>query len=207
MCGKRLEKLKRSINGRQEGITGLETAIVLIAFVMVASVFAYVVVSAGLFSSQKTKETIQAGVQEGQGTIEIKGNMMAMMEQITVDGNTTWALDKLLITVGAVPGSEPVDFTDTTDASKNRVVIAYSDDKQVIPKVQWTMVKLTSIGDDNMLDVGELFELTLDIGNATTANRVGPYDEFTVEIKPPGGAVMQFDRSLPPRCDTVVNLY
>ncbi len=35
---------------QQRGITGIETAIILIAFVIVASVFAYVVLSAGLFS-------------------------------------------------------------------------------------------------------------------------------------------------------------
>jgi flagellin FlaB len=35
------------------GITGLETAIVLIAFVVVAAVFAFVVLSTGLFSSER----------------------------------------------------------------------------------------------------------------------------------------------------------
>ena len=35
----------------QKGITGLETAIVLIAFVVVASVFAFAVLSTGLTSS------------------------------------------------------------------------------------------------------------------------------------------------------------
>jgi archaeal flagellin FlaB len=38
------------------GITGLETAIIMIAFVLVASVFSYVVISAGLFASQKSRE-------------------------------------------------------------------------------------------------------------------------------------------------------
>ena len=39
----------------QRGITGLETAIILIAFIVVASVFAYTVLSAGIFSSEKGK--------------------------------------------------------------------------------------------------------------------------------------------------------
>ena len=37
----------------EKGITGLETAIILIAFVVVAAVFAYTALSAGLFSTQK----------------------------------------------------------------------------------------------------------------------------------------------------------
>ena len=42
----------------ERGITGLETAIILIAFVVVAAVFAYTVLSAGLFSTQKSQEAI-----------------------------------------------------------------------------------------------------------------------------------------------------
>jgi flagellin-like protein len=46
----------------QKGITGLETAIVLIAFVVVASVFAFTILSAGVFSSEANKQTIHAGL-------------------------------------------------------------------------------------------------------------------------------------------------
>ncbi|MEE8045825.1 MAG: archaellin/type IV pilin N-terminal domain-containing protein, partial [Dehalococcoidia bacterium] len=48
----------------QKGITGLETAIVLIAFVVVASVFAFTILSAGVFSSEANKQTIHAGLKE-----------------------------------------------------------------------------------------------------------------------------------------------
>ncbi|MCI0880381.1 MAG: flagellin, partial [Chloroflexi bacterium] len=40
----------KSLMRDQRGITGLETAIVLIAFVVVASVFAFAVLSTGLLS-------------------------------------------------------------------------------------------------------------------------------------------------------------
>ena len=43
----RITAMKRD----QRGITGLETAIILIAFVVVASVFAYTVLSAGVLSA------------------------------------------------------------------------------------------------------------------------------------------------------------
>ena len=46
------------------GITGLETAIVLIAFVIVASVFAFTVLSTGIFASERSKETVFAGIEE-----------------------------------------------------------------------------------------------------------------------------------------------
>ena len=44
----------------QQGMTGLETAIILIAFVTVAAVFGYAVLGAGLFSAEQGKETIYA---------------------------------------------------------------------------------------------------------------------------------------------------
>jgi len=62
-----IRELWRRIRNREEGITGLETAIILIAFVIVASVFAYVVLSSGLFSSQKAKEAVTAGMDYSQG--------------------------------------------------------------------------------------------------------------------------------------------
>jgi flagellin-like protein len=46
----------------QRGITGLETAIILIAVVVVASVFAFTVLSTGIFTSERSKETIFAGI-------------------------------------------------------------------------------------------------------------------------------------------------
>ena len=61
----------------EQGITGLETAIVLIAFVVVSSVFAFAALSTGLFSADKSKDTIQAGLSEARGTLEIKGGITA----------------------------------------------------------------------------------------------------------------------------------
>jgi len=60
----------------QRGITGLETAIVLIAFVVVASVFAFAVLSTGLLSSEKSKETVLGGLEETSSTLSIRGDVI-----------------------------------------------------------------------------------------------------------------------------------
>ena len=62
---------------REKGITGLETAIILIAFVVVAAVFAYTALSAGLFSTQKAQESIYSGLKEAQSTLELRGGIIA----------------------------------------------------------------------------------------------------------------------------------
>ncbi len=61
----------------ERGITGLETAIILIAFVVVASVFAFTVLSTGLFSSERGKETVYAGLAQARGSVELKGSLVA----------------------------------------------------------------------------------------------------------------------------------
>ncbi len=66
----------RRVGRDQKGITGLETAIVLIAFVVVASVFAYAVITTGLFSSEKAQQTAQSGVGAAKSTMSPKGSMV-----------------------------------------------------------------------------------------------------------------------------------
>ena len=75
-CPKSIRVLRRP-RWEQRGITGLETAIVLIAFVVVSSVFAFAALSTGLFSSDKAKETINAGLSETRGTLEVRGSIIA----------------------------------------------------------------------------------------------------------------------------------
>jgi len=55
MFNKFMAALRRG-HRNEKGITGLETAIILIAFVTVAAVFGYAVLSAGIFSAEKGKE-------------------------------------------------------------------------------------------------------------------------------------------------------
>lgn len=71
---KKLAGALRNLHRGQRGITGLETAIILIAFVTVASIVAYSVLSAGVYSAEKSKETVFMGVKQAQGTVAVKGN-------------------------------------------------------------------------------------------------------------------------------------
>ena len=94
MRGK-LKGLIDALSRERNGITGLETAIILIAFVVVASVFAYTVLAAGVFSSQKAKEAIYSGMENSGAVLRIRGTIVAM-------GNTTSNdVDELVFTVGS----------------------------------------------------------------------------------------------------------
>ena len=87
----KLSRLKKQISldqtpklaSDQRGITGLETAIVLIAFVVVSSVFAFAALSTGLFSSDKAKETHTSGLAEARGTLKLKCSVVAKVSGAT----------------------------------------------------------------------------------------------------------------------------
>lgn len=191
-----LRELWHRIRNREEGITGLETAIILIAFVIVASVFAYVVLSAGLFSSQKAKEAITAGIQTTMATIEVRGNVIARMVSSEVE--------EIYFCVGIPAAGNPVDFNPPTE-NISPLVVSYMDADTLLPDMNWTLQKLTVINSDNLLDHNELFRIAVQIPTANVS--IGPYDSFSIEIKPPDGPALTFERTIPGRVTQYVNLY
>ena len=192
-----MAKLLKRIRQRQEGITGLETAIVLIAFVIVASVFAYVVLSAGLYASQKAKDAIMAGLESTMSVIQLKGGIIAKM--------TNNEVEEIYLNVGIPAAGSPVDFTPTAN-STNHVIISYSDADNLVPSVNWTVERLSTINDDYLLDANELFLVTITMPSSDNIS-IGRYDKFTLELKPPDGPVLALERTIPGRINQFVNLH
>ena len=179
----------------EQGITGLETAIVLIAFVVVAAVFAFVVLSTGLFSAERGKETVYAGLAKTRGSMELTGGVLA-----TSDGTT---MTDLTFTLTLAAGGDAVNL-DATDAS-NRTVISYID-----PTVSTTDLIYTTnevIGDnDSLLEPGELAEVTIDM-TAECACTVTANEMFTIQLMPPSGSYLVIQRTMPASMtDIIVNL-
>jgi flagellin FlaB len=192
-----MKRLLKRLRRDQEGITGLETAIILIAFVIVASVFAYVVLSAGLFSSQKAKEAVSAGIQSTMATVEIRGNIIAKMESNL--------LSEVSFCVGVPAAGSPVDFTPSGNGTQ-LVVVSYSDAQHYIPALNWTIERLSYGNDDYLLDPNELFQMTIYMPTSGNIS-IGSYDSFALEIKPPDGPVLSFERTIPSRISQYVNLH
>ena len=169
----------------ERGITGLETAIVLIAFVVVAAVFAFVVLSTGLFSYVRGKETVYAGLAKTRGSMELTGGFVA-------SSNTT-KLTKFSFDLTLAAGGDQVNLnpTDTT----NRTVISYSDQQVVNSSLTYTTNVIT--GDtDTLLEPGELLEINIDLSQ-DVAIVIGTNKTFALEIKPPQGSYMVIQRTTP----------
>ena len=116
-----LRKIFMRINGDERGITGLETAIILIAFVVVASVFAYTVLSAGLFSSQKSQDAVYDGLSEARSALALMGSIsghnptdLYLYGEVPAAGakatNTGSALTRIDFVLGLAPNSKPIDL-------------------------------------------------------------------------------------------------
>jgi len=191
-----LKRLAKTMRRDERGITGLETAIILIAFVVVASVFAYTVLSAGIFSSQKGQEAVYTGLQHARSTLELKGDVVA-----ETDGS---AVQSLVICVASALNGEPIDMTAPADAdvdgiadgnSSNVVVVSYASAGNRTDDLAWTATQLGKGNDDTMLDPGETFEMTIELTGAGEV--VDTYHTFNVEIKPPVGSVLVVERTTP----------
>ena len=186
----------RRVLGRfqeERGITGLETAIILIAFVVVAAVFAFVVLSTGLFSSERGKEAVYAGLAKTRGTMELSSGVIANSDLTNI---TTVEFD---MTLAAGGDSVNLDPTATT----NRTVISYIDSNQVINDLTYTTTSITGNG-NSLLEPGELIRITIDLGAAGVT--VGTNQTFSFEVKPPTGSYLVIQRTTPPAFETVNEL-
>ena len=215
--------LKRFIK-HEKGITGLETAIILIAFVVVAAVFAYTALSAGLFSTQKAQEAVYSGLKEARSTLELRGPVIATANNTGATGT----IKQITFTVSNVLGGEALDFPPPAASagndglalsgtgSTNKVVLNYYDQNQKVTNLYWTVTKLGKDDGDNLLESNEKFQII--VGNsangtsggnlidALTVSPLGINTTFNLEVVTPVGAVLTIERTIPPYIDTIMNL-
>jgi len=181
--------------------------IILIAFVVVASVFAFVILSAGSSSTEKSEAAIYSGLENVQSSMAVKGALIA-------EGAAD-ALTKISFTVGLAGGGQPVDL----DPANRKVVIAYRDATARINSVEWAAEFIGSNDGDMMLEADELAVIRLTTAKFATPTDAtkfsaapsgwaapGPNAEFTLEVKPPTGAVLNITRTTPAKIDAVMEL-
>jgi flagellin FlaB len=169
----------------------------LIAFVVVATVFAFVVLTSGVFSSERGKETVFAGLQKARGTMEVRGGIVAT--------STGGAIDDIFFAVASTASGESIPIDPT--ATNNRTVIAYRDPTTVDNDVNYTVTPI--VGDaDTLLEPGELSIITINrTADISPVPAMGPNTRFTLELQTPVGAVLDITRQLPTALDAVMQLH
>jgi len=192
------------------GIVGIEAAIVLIAFVVIASALAYVVINMGFFSAQKAKETITRGVTEATSALQLDGS-------VTAKTNSSRSVVYVAFPVKLSVGRSEVDLNeDTTVVSVTGSVTLLDIYEGVINESEFNLKEdpdnieeifqkifqddapaayfiIYNDDNDTVLENFEKAYLVINLGNFGLQE----YDKLKIEIRTGSGASMTVDRLVP----------
>ncbi len=201
---KKLRNAFKIYNGKgQKGITGLETAIILIAFVTVASVLGYSVLSAGIFSSERGKETVYAGLEQAKASMQLRGSVYGL----AATANST-SLNELKFTLASVLSDETVDF--------GNVVFNYADDSEAVSDIGSVdgCIATTLLGNgvtdptSPVLGPNQQMQVSIDTSKISSDGAtIEAYDRFTIQVLPSKGASITIQRTLPGDLKAVNDLF
>jgi flagellin FlaB len=195
----RIEKMNRRLQKvlrEEKGFTALETAIILMAFIVVASVFAFTILSSGMTSTEKSKKAIAEGMSEVQGSLELRGSVIATSSDDT-------NVEDVIFCLANVAGGEAIDLT--SGASSRTLVIDYTDAVTHTTDLTWTVDFQGYTDGDNLLEDRELAEITVPL-SSTNGITLDANKNFVIELKPQKGGVLPIERTTPPEIEAAMDL-
>lgn len=192
-------------------MVGIEAAIVLIAFVVIASAFAYVVINMGFFSAQKAKETISQGVREATSALQLDGS-------VTAKTNSTRHLQYVAFPVKLSVGRSEVDI------NKDAVVVSIAGSVSLLD-IYGGVVNETDVGlQEDPSDLEEIISIVFAGATAPDAHFIiynddndtvlehfekgfliinlenrglEEYDIMKIEVRTGSGAALMVQRAVP----------
>jgi len=176
----------------EDAFTGLEAAIVLIAFIVVAAVFSYVMLGAGFFATGEAQRVVGTGVAQASSAVELSGPVIVQAASDGTVGSVKFFLQ--LAAGGASVDMQKVTFTVAT--AEEMKTYTYAGAADVTHKWYAHGGEQTS-GANDMLEKFETVEIKIDVSGLGT-NKIGSNDWFTVEVKPDVGATLPIKRVAPP---------
>lgn len=184
-----MSKLMRN----EDAFTGLEAAIVLIAFIVVAAVFSYVVLGAGFFTTQKSQEVVHTGVAQASSNMEVSGPVVIAAK----DSSGTGVVDNITFYLQLAAGGSPIDMNKVT------YVVSTKDAQQTYTSsnvtMQWYVNGVNATANaNNLLEKFEFVKVTIASSGEKALPVIGVNDKFIVEIRPDQGAAYPLERNAPP---------
>ncbi|MEM2092473.1 MAG: archaellin/type IV pilin N-terminal domain-containing protein [Candidatus Bathyarchaeia archaeon] len=189
----------------KRGIVGIEAAIVLIAFVVIASALAYVVINMGFYSAQKAKETIDRGVGEATSSLQLDGTVVGKT-------NDQSKIQYLVIPVKLAVGQSEVDlsnktvtvsvfYTNFTLANIYKGTYNGSDETNVdsllnasLLSDEGAMFAIYNDDGDSVLEVNEKAFLVIKLGDEHV---LVSYSKVKIEVRTSRGAALTVERLIP----------
>ena len=189
----------------QAGITGLSTAVIWIAFIIVGVTFATTMLTVGFFVSETTEATGISSVRNTASTLKITGSVFA--EETTTGGKVA----KIKLKLSLAAGSQPVDLESKNTLvtyldNNSRIVLPYTgDNADTEPWWSHEWVR----GEGETVDLGDLIEITVGLvstGGDALQPMLGPNETFKVEVVTQEGNVIPLERTTPLRFHRKMNL-
>ncbi len=197
--------------GLRRGMTGLEVAIILVAFVITASAFAYMVLNVGFLTAEKAQSVISSGISEASSALYVDSDVIGSFANNS-GSQSGICLTKAVFYVRLGQGDSPISLSDS------KLVVTYTNERchASIYDSNGTITTVTGVtGDgDEMIEQGERFKVSIDfteLGKASVDPAqnsqpdvyVHPYEEIRIEVRPSEGAVLTIERTLPQVAYTV----
>lgn len=124
-------------------------------------------------------------------SIQLQGSLIAQGD--------SHEITELSFTIASVTGAKPLNLTD------NSLKISYRDQNQRVNNLTWTQRFQGSHNDNDLLDPGELLQLTIPLTGVLKAH-LGPNTAFVIDVTPPQGAILSLKRTTPAQLDTTLDL-
>jgi flagellin FlaB len=169
----------------ESGITALETAIILIAFVVVVAIFAFSVLTTGTFLTERSKEATYSGLQEVRGSLMLKGSVVLENSGSLIVFNVSTA------TGGAA-----------TDLSRLKITLRYNNG--TMPGMdEWSVVSLAIAPTPvTLLQPGDLAKIKIMLTNPIVHDQT-----FALQVVPQNGGVLLIERTAPAQITTITDLH
>jgi len=172
-----------------DAFTGLEAAIVLIAFVVVAAVFSYVILGAGYYSTQKSQETVYKSVEQATSNLQVTGQLYG------IDSVASNKIDTIQFTLSLAPGAPPVDLTHLSVLFSSDVVapITYTYGGMTADTTHFSAFNAKTGAVSTAITSGDQVRLTMALA---PASQLGASEKFNIEVRPALGASFAITRNV-----------
>ena len=160
-----MNSLLRCIRKNKRAIVGIEAAIVLIAFVVIAAAMAYVVINMGFYSAQQAKSTIDKGIGEATSALTLDGFHVGRTNTSTITDSTyATSIQWIAIPVKLAVGQSEVDMANDT------VIVAVVGANFALSNIYNGAQNVSTADVETLMDevdTGATAPTTSDPGNAT----------------------------------------
>uniref|UniRef100_A0A7C2ZNK9 Flagellin n=1 Tax=Ignisphaera aggregans TaxID=334771 RepID=A0A7C2ZNK9_9CREN len=208
----------RTWSRARRGIVGIEAAIVLIAFVAL---------NMGFYTTQRSKEVMSAGLSQASSSLEVDGSVLAVVDnqkklecmvipirlsagqkEVDLTPSKTaialWVIDKAAFTniyknnSQAIPDlTESSAFSSDTDAQKYNITALCNGVGTNRDIGGVAVIWGPGSNGDNVLGPGEKVLVVINFTAVGIDSGLESYDVVKVEIKPPLGAALTIERTVP----------